>query len=140
MYRPEAGQLGLSLDARPHSTLSNACGYQFDGRSRSHNGAGGAQRVPGLLGPEAASHGQQLVVHEVETQDGWPLALIEVAHNGITDQCPQLVQVISLGEDRLAESPGCVTTFRRFFHHKDEFRLRHVARVVTVRPDSGPLA
>lgn len=91
--------------------------------ARSRNDAGGAPQVLVPSGREEASFGYQFVVHEVETQDGWPLVVVKVAHDRLADHCPQLVKVISLGENRLAESAGCVATFGRLFHHKDQFGL-----------------
>ena len=61
-----------------------------------------------------------LLIRLVKPDDLGPFPLVEVAPNGIADIRVELGQVVGFGKDRLADSPGGVSTFRGLFDHEDE--------------------
>jgi len=62
-----------------------------------------ARRVPARWCRGGASHWNDLILDQVQTDEIGPDVGVEVAANGIPNQGPQLIESISLGEDRVSQ-------------------------------------
>ena len=104
--------------------IANACDYQFAGSLRNQTGAK-ALRVRDQTDHEAASNGDDLILDDVKTNDGWCGIVIEVASHGVANHGLQFFQGFRLSENGVPEGAGFKSTFGRVLNRKNYFTVAH---------------
>jgi hypothetical protein len=64
----------------------------------------------------------------VQTNRRWPIALLEVAANGILDGAAQLFPGVGFGEDGMPQGARCIPALRRLLYEEDDFAIRRRLR------------
>jgi hypothetical protein len=63
---------------------------------------------------------RKFLPHGVQSDHLRPVVLVEMAANRITDGLAQSIEIVGLGEDRVAEGASHEAAFRRFFDREDD--------------------
>src|SRR5256886_14704469 len=75
---------------------------------------------------EVISSRDNLVFHQMQTNHGRCLSLLEVAADSLAHVMLQLFQTVCLGKDRGAQGAGFIASFRRLLDREDDFIICHI--------------
>jgi len=75
---------------------------------------------------EVISSRDNLVFHQMQTNHGRCLSLLEVAADSLAHVMLQLFQTVCLGKDRVAQGAGFIASFRRLLDREDDFIICHI--------------